>query len=144
MDYSIGQLAKQAGYAVQTVRYYEETGLMPHPPRTEGGQRRYSAEHVDRLLFIRHARDLGFEVEDIRSLLGLAVDPDQSCAAVDQIARKHLAAIDEKIARLESLRAEVHRMLKACARSKVAECNVIGALTNHKACRHGQQRSGKH
>ena len=143
MDYSIGQLAKQAGYAVQTVRYYEETGLMPHPPRTEGGQRRYGREHRDRLLFIRHARDLGFEVEDIRSLLGLAANPDQSCAAVDRIARKHLTAIDEKIARLQSLRDEVRRMLRACARGSVGECNVISALTHHEACRHGQPRKGK-
>ena len=131
MDYSIGQLAKQAGYAVQTVRYYEETGLMPHPPRTEGGQRRYGLGHLERLLFIRHARDLGFEVDDIRSLLTLAAEPDQSCAAVDSIARKHLAAIDEKIGRLESLRTEVRRMLTACAKGRIAECNVIGALAMH-------------
>ena len=144
MDYSIGHLAQQAGYAVQTVRYYEETGLMPHPPRTEGGQRRYSAEHLERLLFIRHARDLGFEVDDVRSLLALTAEPEQSCAAVDQIARKHLAAIDEKINRLGSLRAEVCRMLKACAREKVAECNVIGALTYHATCRHEKQRKEKH
>lgn len=144
MDYSIGQLAKRAGYAVQTLRYYEETGLMPHPPRTQGGQRRYRDEHLDRLLFIRHARDLGFEVDDIRNLLGLAADPDQSCAAVDQIARKNLAAIDEKIARLESLRTEVRRMLKACARGKVAECNVISALTSHTSCGHGQKSGRGH
>ncbi len=135
MEYSIGELARQAGYAVQTIRYYEETGLMPHPPRTEGGQRRYGAEHLDRLLFIRHARDLGFEVEDIRSLLALAAEPDQSCAAVDAIARKHLAEIDEKIGRLRALRTEVQRMLKACAMGRVAECNVIGALADHGKCR---------
>jgi DNA-binding transcriptional MerR regulator len=144
MEYSIGQLAKQAGYAVQTVRYFEETGLMPHPPRTEGGQRRYGQQHLDRLLFIRHARDLGFEVEDIRSLLALAADPNQSCAAVDQIARQHLVAIDEKIARLQSLQAEVHRMIKSCARGNIGGCNVIGALSRHVDCRHGKRRSSRH
>lgn len=79
MDYALGELARGSGYAVQTVRYYEQTGLMPEPPRTEGRQRRYGEAHLKRLLFIRHARDLGFEVEDIRSLLDLAAHPDQSC-----------------------------------------------------------------
>src|SRR5271166_3347946 len=121
MDYAIGELARRSGYAVQTVRYYEQTGLMPEPPRTEGRQRRYGEAHLKRLLFIRHARDLGFEVEDIRSLLDLAARPDQSCASVDAIAKTHLAAIDKKIARLTALRTEVNRMLKACAKGRVAE-----------------------
>jgi len=138
VDYLIGELAKRAGYAVQTVRYYESTGLVPHPPRTEGGQRRYGAEHLDRLLFIRHARDLGFEVENIRSLLALAAEPDQSCAAVDAIAKQHLAAINEKIAKLTALKSEVQRMLRACAKGSIAECNVIGALANHHHCQHGR------
>ena len=136
MNYSIGQLAQAAGYAVQTLRYYEETGLMPHPPRTEGGQRRYGDGHLERLLFIRHARDLGFEVDDIRSLLELAAEPDRSCAEVDAIARQHLVAIDEKLSRLGALRSEVQRMLRSCARGKVAECNVIGALASHATCDH--------
>jgi len=85
MSFAIGDLARCAGYAVQTVRYYEQTGLMPEPPRTDGRQRRYGEAHLKRLLFIRHARDLGFEVADIRSLLDLAARPDQSCASVDSL-----------------------------------------------------------
>jgi DNA-binding transcriptional MerR regulator len=138
MDYSIGQLAGQAGYAVQTVRYYEETGLMPAPPRTGGGQRRYGAEHLSRLLFIRHARDLGFEVEDIRSLLELAGEPERSCAAVDEIARRHLTAVDTKLARLAALRAELQRMLRQCKRGRVADCRIISALNSHGGCEHAR------
>ena len=82
-DFTIGQLARKAGYAVQTLRYYEDTGLMPQPPRTQGGQRRYGRHHLERLLFIRHARDLGFEVEDVRSLLELSAEPARSCDEVD-------------------------------------------------------------
>ncbi len=115
MDYSIGALARRAGYAVQTVRYYEQIGLMPEPARTVGGQRRYSDDLVRRLLFIRHARDLGFAVDDIRSLLDLAARPEQSCSSVDAIAETHLAAIDAKIASLKALRGEINRMLKCCA-----------------------------
>lgn len=130
MDLAIGDLARRAGYAVQTVRYYEQTGLMPEPARTEGRQRRYSEAHLRRLLFIRHARDLGFEVSDIRSLLDLSAQPNQSCAAVDAITRTHLRAIDDKIARLKALRTEVSRMLRECAKGRIAECKVIDVLAN--------------
>jgi DNA-binding transcriptional MerR regulator len=131
MEYGIGELARSAGYAVQTVRYYEQIGLMPPPPRTEGRQRRYSDDHLKRLLFIRHARDLGFEVQDIRSLLDLVSEPDQSCASVDAIAKAHVAAIDEKIRRLTALRAELTRTLRACSKGRIAECKVVGVLAKH-------------
>jgi DNA-binding transcriptional MerR regulator len=131
MDLTIGELARRSGYAVQTLRYYEQIGLMPKPPRSSGGQRRYGEDLQRRLLFIRHARDLGFEIEDIRSLLDLASRPDQPCASVDAIAKAHLVSIDEKIARLTALRAEVDRMLKACATERIAECKVIDVLARH-------------
>jgi DNA-binding transcriptional MerR regulator len=131
MEYGIGELARSAGYAVQTIRYYEQIGLMPAPPRTEGRQRRYSEDHLDRLLFIRHARDLGFEIEDVRSLLDLASQPDQSCASVDAIAKAHVSAIDEKISRLTALRAELTRTLRACSKGKIAQCKVIDVLAKH-------------
>ena len=136
MDLTIGELARRSGYAVQTLRYYEQIGLMPKPPRTSGGQRRYGQELQRRLLFIRHARDLGFEIEDIRSLLDLASRPDQPVLrAFDpadlQWLEAHLVSIDEKIARLTALRAEVDRMLKACATERIAECKVIDVLTRH-------------
>ena len=139
MDYAIGELARRAGYAVQTVRYYEQIGLMPEPPRTEGGQRRYSDDLARRLLFIRHARDLGFAVEDIRSLLDLAARPEQSCASVDAIAETHLAAIDAKIASLKTLRGEISRMLKCCTKTQIAECRIIDGLGTAKPRR---QRNG--
>ena len=78
-----------------------------------------------------HAPDLGFEIEDIRSLLDLASRPDQPCASVDAIAKAHLVSIDEKIARLTALRGEVDRMLKECATERIAECKVIDVLARH-------------
>jgi DNA-binding transcriptional MerR regulator len=131
MDFAIGELARRSGYAVQTLRYYEQIGLMPKPPRTSGGQRRYGEDLLHRLLFIRHARDLGFEIGDIRSLLDLSGRPDQPCASVDAIAKAHLASIDAKMTRLTALRAEVSRMLKACAKGRIAQCKVIDALARH-------------
>jgi len=92
------------------------------------------------LLFIRHARDLGFTVEDIRSLLDLASQPDQSCASVDAIAETHLAAIDLKIASLEALRGELSRMLKCCAKGRIAECMIIDVLGKNERPRRGKRR----
>ena len=131
MDLAIGELARRSGYAVQTLRYYEQIGLMPKPPRTAGGQRRYGEDLMRRLLFIRHARDLGFEIEDIRSLLDLAARPDQSCASVCAIAKAHLISIDAKIAQLTALRTEVSRMLEAYAKGRIAQCKVVDVLARY-------------
>src|SRR4051812_10160019 len=96
----IGGLAEQTGVKVPTIRYYESVGLLHPPPRTESNRRTYGPEDVKRLRFIRHARDLGFEVEAIRQLLSLTDEPTRSCAEADAIARQHLADIESKIARL--------------------------------------------
>lgn len=128
MECGIGDLARRAGYAVQTIRYYEEIGLMPKPARTQGGQRRYGDDLVKRLLFIRHARDLGFEIDDIRSLLDLSSRPEQPCASVDAIAETHLAAIDAKIASLKALRRDIGAMLACCNKERVSDCRVMDGL----------------
>src|SRR5690625_5021470 len=101
--FSIGALAKRTDTKVQTIRYYEEIGLMPEPGRTAGGQRRYGEAELDRLAFIRHARQLGFNLEAIRELLELSDNPDRSCAEVDRIAQRQLAEVRSRMARLEGL-----------------------------------------
>ena len=128
MDYSIGELARRSGYAVQTLRYYEGVGLMPLPPRSTGGQRRYDSEHLRRLLFIRHARDLGFSVDQIRTLLALQDTPDQPCSVVDEIARERLLEVEARIASLKSLQRELRRLVGACGKGTVGQCRVIEAL----------------
>ena len=79
-DLTIGDLATRSGTTVQTIRYYEEQTLLPLARRSSGNQRRYTKTHLDRLKFIRHARELGFSIEDIRKLLALAEHPEQPCA----------------------------------------------------------------
>jgi DNA-binding transcriptional MerR regulator len=128
---SIGEAARGSGVKVPTIRYYEQIGLLPPPPRTEGNRRRYDASDLRRLTFIRHARELGFEVEAIRTLLALADKPEQSCEKADQIARAHLVEIDSRIGRLTALRAEVQRMTEECAHARVADCRVIEVLADH-------------
>jgi DNA-binding transcriptional MerR regulator len=130
----IGEVSRRSGVKVPTIRYYEEAGLMPLPARTDAGRRTYGDADVRHLRFIRHARELGFEVDAIRQLLGLSEQPDSSCSKVDVIARAHLAEIDGKISRLTSLRSEVQRMLDACAHGRVGECRVIQVLADHAQC----------
>ena len=87
----IGTLAKRTGIKVQTIRYYEQIGLMREPGRSVGGQRRYTGADLDRLAFIRHARELGFSLDAIRELLDLSDNPNRSCADADAIAQANLA-----------------------------------------------------
>lgn len=132
---SIGELAGKTGVKVPTIRYYESVDLLPTPARTKSNRRSYGDPDVRRLSFIRHARELGFEVEAIRELLALADEPQRPCAEVDAIALAHLADIDSKIARLNLLRSEVNRMLGECARGRIRECRVIEVLGSHSQCR---------
>ncbi|MBB3930631.1 DNA-binding transcriptional MerR regulator [Kaistia hirudinis] len=133
---SIGAVSRETGIKVPTIRYYEDIGLLPAPDRTESNRRTYDAQSIQRLRFIRHARDLGFEVEAIRQLLDLSDQPDRSCAEVDVIARAHLSEIDDKIARLTALRSEVKRMVEEGEHGRVAQCRVIEVLGDHAGCLH--------
>ena len=101
---SIGALAKEAGVKVPTIRYYEQIGLLDVPPRTDGQQRRTISEAVRRLNFIRHSRELGFEIEDIRELLSLSTQPNKPCENADKITARHLASVNLRIKQLTALR----------------------------------------
>jgi len=137
MDFSIGELARRTGVKVPTIRYYEQIELLPEPPRTIGQQRRYDASHATRLNFIRHARELGFEVETIRELLAMSAKPGQPCAEVDAMARQHIVEIDRRIAHLVSLRTELQRTVDECGRGQVCDCRVIEVLSDA-SHRHGK------
>jgi DNA-binding transcriptional MerR regulator len=126
---SIGELAKEAGVKVPTIRYYEQIGLLAAPPRADGQQRRYDDHAVSRLHFIRHARHLGFEIDDIRELLALSAQPGKPCDNADKITARHLVSVDQRIAQLTALRTELSRMLDDCHGGCVAECRVIESLT---------------
>jgi DNA-binding transcriptional MerR regulator len=129
-DLSIGRLAELTGVKIPTIRFYEQNGLVPAPRRTEGGQRRYDASAVRWLHFIRHARDLGFEVKDIRQLLALSEHPDMPCAIAEEIAHHHLHQVEAKIARLRLIRSELKRMIEACDGGSAAECRILEAIAH--------------
>ncbi|GGL58598.1 MerR family transcriptional regulator [Wenxinia marina] len=131
---TIGTLAKKTGTKVQTIRYYEQVGLMPEPGRTEGGQRRYGDTELDRLAFIRHARQLGFGLDAIRELLDLSDHPDRPCEEADAIARRQLRQVEQRMARLEALKTELERMIHECSGGRTADCQVLTVLRDHSEC----------
>lgn len=124
----IGQLANATGTAVETVRYYERIGLLPQVARTAGNYRSYGQAEVSRLSFIRRARDLGFGLEQVRTLLGLADDCGRPCGEVDAIAKEHLDAVERKIADLTALRGELSSLIEQCGRGTIADCRILEAL----------------
>ena len=130
----IGELAEATGSNSETIRYYEKIGLLPRPGRTDSNYRDYSATDVERLSFIRHARGLGFELADIRSLIELAEQPERDCGEVDAIASRHLAAVESKLARLDSLRVELGRMLAQCRGGTVSSCRIMKVMADHELC----------
>ena len=124
----IGDLAAATGTKVNTIRFYEEIGLMRRAARTQSGRRTYGADDLERLRFIRHARKLGFETDEIRSLLALGDDPERPCDEVTQIALRHLADVNEKISRLALLRDDLEKIARSCAGGTVSECRIMESL----------------
>ncbi len=129
-SYTVGDLASACGCTVETVRYYEKTGLMPDPPRTEGGHRIYSLELLKRLFFIRRSRDLGFSIDQVSELLRFIDESGHSCGEVKGMALLHAQAIQSKIDDLKRLQKALNDMAARCkgGRYKVEDCPIIDAL----------------
>lgn len=131
---TIGQVSKATDCKVQTIRYYEDVGLIPPPARSAGNQRLYEPRHVERIRFIRHARQLGFPLGAIRDLLRLSDDPGQSCEAADAIARAQLIEVEQRLRRLHALKTELERMVEQCSGGRISDCRVIEVLGDHEKC----------
>jgi len=130
----IGDAARQSGVKVPTIRYYEQIGLLAAPPRSAGNRRHYGPGDLHRLVFIRHARELGFEVGAIRTLLTLQDDPSQPCATADAVAKARLVEVEQRIRSLTALKAALELMVEGCSHGKVGECRVIEVLADHGKC----------
>jgi DNA-binding transcriptional MerR regulator len=127
---TIGDLAKETGVKVVTIRYYENVGLLAAVKRTSGNYRSYDRDHVRRLRFVRRCRDLGLSLGQIRDLLRLSAQNGRSCAEVCHIAERHRKAVEEKIADLQRLASELRRIKGSCnGRRTMAECRIIEALS---------------
>ena len=128
---SIGELSRETGVKVVTIRYYERAGVLPAAKRTSGNYRNYGAEHLRRLRFVRRCRDLGFSLDQVRELLRLSSQNGPSCAEVCRMAARHRKAIEGKIADLKRLESELRRISASCnGRRTMAECRIIEALSN--------------
>lgn len=125
---TIGRLSTRAAVNIETVRYYERIGLLPSPPRTEGGHRLYGEPHVKRLTFVRRARELGFTLEEIRALLRLADERPPSCARARSLATKHLADVREKIADLKRMERVLTQTVALCEEGDRPDCPLLDAL----------------
>lgn len=134
--FSIGELSRRTGVKIPTIRYYEQMGLIEAPERSAGNQRRYTGDGLSRLSFIRHSRDLGFSIEDIKGLLELSQHPEKPCHDAHSIAVRHLDNVQSRIARLRRLERELIRISK-CDADNVAECEVIETLADHGQCETG-------
>ena len=124
----ISDAAAASGCHLETIRYYERLGLVPAPTRTGNGYRVYCSAEVDRLRFINRGRELGFSLDEIRSLLSLGGNPAMSCDDVDAIARTHLTDIQRRIAELRLVATELERVIADCAGGERGTCTILGAL----------------
>lgn len=124
----IGDLSRAAGVNIETIRYYERIGVLPRPTRQANGRRTYRDDDARRLGFIRHARDLGFDLDNVRALLALQEVPQASCEDASRLAQAQLVTVESRIAKLLSLQKELSRMVSECENGVVAQCRVIELL----------------
>jgi Cu(I)-responsive transcriptional regulator len=131
-EFSIGDLAKQSGAKIVTIRYYEQIGLLPACKRTSGNYRIYSQQHFERLRFVRRCRDLGFSLEQIRNLLSMSSAEASSCADICEMAARHLREVEAKIADLKRLASELRQISTSCnGKRPIADCRIIAALSRN-------------
>ena len=126
--YSIGEVARRSGVKIETIRFYERSGLLAPPPRTAGGHRVYGSAASQRLNFIRRARELGFTLAQVRELLALADERGATCAEVERLARDHLAEVRGRIADLSRMDVVLSDLVTHCAGDTVPECPILEAL----------------
>jgi MerR family copper efflux transcriptional regulator len=124
-----GQLAKLAHVNPETIRFYERECLLPAPPRSSSGYRKFAESSVSRLRFIKRAQELGFSLAEIRELLALKANPQGDCAAVCRQARIKLKEVDDKIRHLQEMKRALKRLTRACTGDRrVSKCGILENL----------------
>ena len=122
------QLSERTGCNIETVRYYENIGLLRPPPRSQGGHRIYDQSDLKRLTFIRRSRELGFTLDEVRGLLGLVDGHNYTCAQVRDMTLEHLKEIRRKISDLKRLQNTLADIVSRCDGDAVPDCPVIDAV----------------
>ena len=129
---TIGVLSKQTGCHIETIRYYERIGILSKPPRTEGGYRMYEREQIKRLMFVRRSRELGFSLEEIRTLLKLVDGKRYTCEEVKAVTDRHVEDVRKKISDLRRLQKTLSTISSECEGGLVPDCPIIDALFKEK------------
>ena len=128
-EIQIGKLSRLTGCNIETIRYYERIGLLPHPPRSAGRYRLYETEDVRRLAFVRRARELGFTLQEVRTLLALSEDlSDSTCGEVRQLAARQLTDVRVKIADLRAMERALTEAVRRCDGGHLPGCPLIDTL----------------
>jgi len=128
VGFTIGRLSSDTSVNIETIRFYERIGLMAKPLRSRGGRRLYDQKAVHRLRFIRRARELGFPIEEIRTLIALSAGKSR-CADVHALTVEHLAGVRAKIADLRKLERTLTKAADRCQHNKTPDCPIINALS---------------
>lgn len=136
----IGTLAEEAGVHVETIRYYQNLGLMPKPARARGSVRRYGADAADRLRFIKRAQNLGFSLDEVKLLLDLSVG--EHCSETRTFAEQKKQLVEKKISDLRSIQAALDKLIRACGSGKKGcGCPIIESLSSTRKARHSEIRA---
>ena len=130
---NIGEAAKASGVSAKMIRHYESVGLFPEPARTESGYRQYDDKEVGTLRFIRHSRDLGFSIEQIRELLGLWQNRKRPSRQVRALAQAHIEELDEKLEDLRVMKATLEHLVHCCHGDDRPDCPIIDTLADEHA-----------
>jgi MerR family transcriptional regulator, mercuric resistance operon regulatory protein len=125
--YAIGQAAQRSGVKIETIRYYERTGIVPKPDRSNSGRRVYTLNEIAKLRFVKRCRDLGFSISDIKILLAVPVDNNSTCAEAKIVGERHLVEIRDKINHLVALEKALSQLVSNCKVGSV-DCAMLEAL----------------
>lgn len=124
-----GELARQGGVNLESIRFYERERLLPKPPRTASGYRMFTPNDVRRVRFIKRAQELGFSLKEVKELLALRMEPEMSCADVRKRAERKLSDIDQKISDLKRMKKVLARLTTACpGRGTLDGCPILESL----------------
>lgn len=129
---NIGTAARQSGITAKTIRYYESVGLLPEPIRAANGYRHYREKDLQTLRFIHRARKLGFTIKDIRDLLGLWHDKERASADVREVAKRHVAEIEQRLEEMESVRQTLMHLIHECHGDDRPDCPILEDLAGDK------------
>jgi Cd(II)/Pb(II)-responsive transcriptional regulator len=129
MQLKIGELAARTGCQAETIRYYEQRGLLDAPARSIGNYRLYGAAHLHRLTFIRRCRGLDMSLDEVQALLAFQDHPEQPCSGVNDLLDQHIGDIQRKMLELQALQEELTHLRSRCqSTGQVRECEILRDL----------------